>query len=77
MLGLVYFSQNGGLLVDVNVSEHSTMISFTDYHEGAAPALIVNHTPWDSLRYKQRYVKETTHHCLFNQGIFWLNITKG
>ncbi|XP_068814299.1 intermembrane lipid transfer protein VPS13C isoform X2 [Struthio camelus] len=44
---------NGGLLVDVNVSEHSALISFSDYHEGAAPALIVNHTSWDSLRYKQ------------------------
>uniref|UniRef100_A0A8C0VLA5 Vacuolar protein sorting 13 homolog C n=1 Tax=Cyanistes caeruleus TaxID=156563 RepID=A0A8C0VLA5_CYACU len=49
---------NGGLLVDVNVSEHSTVISFTDYHEGAAPALIVNHTPWDSLRYKQSGLQE-------------------
>ncbi|KFO74137.1 Vacuolar protein sorting-associated protein 13C, partial [Cuculus canorus] len=44
---------HGGLLVDVNVSDHSTVISFSDYHEGAAPALIVNHTSWDSLRYKQ------------------------
>ncbi|XP_014800036.1 PREDICTED: vacuolar protein sorting-associated protein 13C isoform X3 [Calidris pugnax] len=49
---------NGGLLVDVNVSEHSTVISFSDYHEGAAPALIVNHTPWDSLRYKQSGLQE-------------------
>ncbi|XP_071298117.1 intermembrane lipid transfer protein VPS13C isoform X1 [Agelaius tricolor] len=49
---------NGGLLVDVNVSEHSTVISFTDYHEGAAPALLVNHTPWDSLRYKQSGLQE-------------------
>uniref|UniRef100_A0A803VSL0 Vacuolar protein sorting 13 homolog C n=1 Tax=Ficedula albicollis TaxID=59894 RepID=A0A803VSL0_FICAL len=49
---------NGGLLVDVNVSEHSTVISFTDYHEGAAPALIVNHTSWDSLRYKQSGLQE-------------------
>ncbi|RMB94467.1 hypothetical protein DUI87_29278 [Hirundo rustica rustica] len=49
---------NGGLLVDVNVSEHSTVISFTDYHEGAAPALIVNHTPWDCLRYKQSGLQE-------------------
>lgn len=61
--------QNGGLLVDVNVSEHSTVISFSDYHEGAAPALIVNHTPWDSLRFKQRYVKEAIHCWLFNQGV--------
>uniref|UniRef100_A0A8C3EQM6 Vacuolar protein sorting 13 homolog C n=1 Tax=Corvus moneduloides TaxID=1196302 RepID=A0A8C3EQM6_CORMO len=49
---------NGGLLVDVNVLEHSTVISFTDYHQGAAPALIVNHTPWDSVRYKQSGLQE-------------------
>ncbi|KFO96709.1 Vacuolar protein sorting-associated protein 13C, partial [Calypte anna] len=49
---------NGGLLVDVNLSEHSTVISFSDYHEGAAPALIVNHTSWDSLRYKQSGLQE-------------------
>ncbi|XP_021263276.1 vacuolar protein sorting-associated protein 13C [Numida meleagris] len=48
----------GGLLVDVNVTEHSTLISFSDYHEGAAPALIVNHTSWDSLRYKQSGLQE-------------------
>uniref|UniRef100_A0A669P4T0 Vacuolar protein sorting 13 homolog C n=1 Tax=Phasianus colchicus TaxID=9054 RepID=A0A669P4T0_PHACC len=48
----------GGLLVEVNVSEHSTLISFSDYHEGAAPALIVNHTSWDSLRYKQSGLQE-------------------
>lgn len=53
--------QTGGLLVEVNVSQHSILISFSDYHEGAAPALIVNHTSWDSLRFKQRYVKETVH----------------
>ncbi|KAF7241590.1 Vacuolar protein sorting-associated protein 13C, partial [Varanus komodoensis] len=44
---------NTGILVDVNVSEHSTVISFSDYHEGAAPALIINHTPWCALKYKQ------------------------
>ncbi|XP_008938924.1 PREDICTED: vacuolar protein sorting-associated protein 13C, partial [Merops nubicus] len=49
---------NGGLMVDVNVSEHSILISFSDYHEGAAPALIVNHTSWDSLRYKQSGLQE-------------------
>ncbi|POI30227.1 hypothetical protein CIB84_006023 [Bambusicola thoracicus] len=48
----------GGLLVEVNVSEHSTLISFSDYHEGAAPALIVNHTSWDSLRFKQSGLQE-------------------
>ncbi|XP_004374680.1 intermembrane lipid transfer protein VPS13C isoform X1 [Trichechus manatus latirostris] len=44
---------DGGILVDVNTAEHSTVITFSDYHEGAAPALIINHTPWDVLTYKQ------------------------
>ncbi|KAJ7311290.1 hypothetical protein JRQ81_006906 [Phrynocephalus forsythii] len=29
------------------------MITFSDYHEGAAPALIINHTPCITLKYKQ------------------------
>ncbi|XP_058914527.1 intermembrane lipid transfer protein VPS13C isoform X3 [Kogia breviceps] len=44
---------NGGILVDVDTAPHSTVISFSDYHEGSAPALIVNHTPWNILTYKQ------------------------
>ncbi|KAG7239598.1 hypothetical protein INR49_028750 [Caranx melampygus] len=44
----------GGIIVDVNISDHSTVISFSDYYEGAAPALLVNHTPWVSISYKQR-----------------------
>lgn len=43
--------------MDVNIAEHSTVITFSDYHEGSAPALIMNHTPWDILSYKQRYGK--------------------
>ncbi|XP_051012690.1 intermembrane lipid transfer protein VPS13C [Acomys russatus] len=43
----------GGILVDINTAEHSTVITFSDYHEGSAPALIMNHTPWDVLTYKQ------------------------
>ena len=46
--------QYGGVIVDVNLSDHSTVISFTDYYEGAAPALLVNHTPWVSISYRQR-----------------------
>lgn len=46
---------NGGILVDINTAEHSTVITFSDYHEGSAPALIMNHTQWDVLTYKQRY----------------------
>lgn len=43
--------------MDVNTAEHSTVITFSDYHEGSAPALIMNHTQWDVLIYKQRYEK--------------------
>uniref|UniRef100_UPI003AAD81DF intermembrane lipid transfer protein VPS13C n=1 Tax=Centroberyx gerrardi TaxID=166262 RepID=UPI003AAD81DF len=50
---LLGMDQYGGILVDVNISDHSTVISFTDYYEGAAPALIVNHTPWVTVCYRQ------------------------
>ncbi|KAL4641944.1 vacuolar protein sorting-associated protein 13C isoform X1 [Arapaima gigas] len=43
----------GGIIVDVNISDHSTVISFTDYYDGAAPALIVNHALWITISYKQ------------------------
>ncbi|KAF1393337.1 hypothetical protein PFLUV_G00038030 [Perca fluviatilis] len=43
----------GGIIVEVNISDLSTIISFTDYYEGAAPALLVNHTPWVTIRYRQ------------------------
>ncbi|XP_023568424.1 vacuolar protein sorting-associated protein 13C [Octodon degus] len=49
---------NGALLVDVNTAEHSTVITFSDYHEGSAPALLMNHTPWDVLTYKQSGSRE-------------------
>nr|XP_015199112.1 PREDICTED: vacuolar protein sorting-associated protein 13C isoform X6 [Lepisosteus oculatus] len=50
---LLRMDECGGLIVDVNISEHSTVISFADYYEGAAPALVVNHTPWVTIKYKQ------------------------
>lgn len=40
--------------MDVNISDHSTAISFTDYYDGAAPALLVNHAPSVSITIKQR-----------------------
>ncbi|VFV25882.1 vacuolar protein sorting-associated [Lynx pardinus] len=52
---------NGGILVDVNTAEHSTVITFSDYHEGSAPALIINHTPQDVLTYKQSGSQEEVH----------------
>uniref|UniRef100_A0A3P8UW48 Vacuolar protein sorting-associated protein 13 VPS13 adaptor binding domain-containing protein n=1 Tax=Cynoglossus semilaevis TaxID=244447 RepID=A0A3P8UW48_CYNSE len=44
----------GGIIVDVSVSDHSTVVSFNNYYEGAAPALMVNHTPWVTIKYRQR-----------------------
>ncbi|XP_070411206.1 intermembrane lipid transfer protein VPS13C isoform X2 [Nothobranchius furzeri] len=43
----------GGIIVEVNLSNHAAIISFSDYYEGAAPALLINHTPWATISYKQ------------------------
>ncbi|KAG7483053.1 hypothetical protein JOB18_037841 [Solea senegalensis] len=43
----------GGIIMEVNISDHSTIISFTDYYDGAAPALLVNHSPWITISYRQ------------------------
>ncbi|XP_035991633.1 vacuolar protein sorting-associated protein 13C isoform X3 [Fundulus heteroclitus] len=43
----------GGIIVDISVSNHSTVISFSDYYDGAAPALLINHTPWATISYRQ------------------------
>ncbi|XP_076880007.1 intermembrane lipid transfer protein VPS13C isoform X2 [Brachyhypopomus gauderio] len=50
---LLRMDQYGGIIVDVNICDHSTVISFTDYYEGAAPALLVNHTPWVTITVRQ------------------------
>uniref|UniRef100_A0A3B1JJN7 Vacuolar protein sorting 13 homolog C n=1 Tax=Astyanax mexicanus TaxID=7994 RepID=A0A3B1JJN7_ASTMX len=50
---LLSMEQFGGIIVDVNISDHSTVISFTDYYDGAAPALLVNHTPWVTISFRQ------------------------
>uniref|UniRef100_A0A3B4A869 Uncharacterized protein n=1 Tax=Periophthalmus magnuspinnatus TaxID=409849 RepID=A0A3B4A869_9GOBI len=43
----------GGIIVDVNLSEHSATIRFSEYHEGAAPFLIINHTKDQTLFFNQ------------------------
>ncbi|XP_072517256.1 intermembrane lipid transfer protein VPS13C isoform X4 [Salminus brasiliensis] len=50
---LLSMEQYGGIIVDVNISDHSIVISFTDYYDGAAPALLVNHTPWVTISVRQ------------------------
>lgn len=47
--------QVGGVIVDVNLSEHSATIRFSEYHDGAAPFLIINHTKDQTLHFHQRW----------------------
>ncbi|XP_072243961.1 intermembrane lipid transfer protein VPS13A isoform X2 [Leuresthes tenuis] len=48
----------GGIIVDVNLSEHSATIRFSEYHDGAAPFLIINHTKDQILQFHQSSQKE-------------------
>ncbi|XP_036383579.1 vacuolar protein sorting-associated protein 13A isoform X2 [Megalops cyprinoides] len=48
----------GGIIVDVNLTEHSTVVRFSDYHDGAAPFLIINHTKDETLEFFQSTQKE-------------------
>uniref|UniRef100_A0A7N6BRJ3 Vacuolar protein sorting 13 homolog A n=1 Tax=Anabas testudineus TaxID=64144 RepID=A0A7N6BRJ3_ANATE len=41
----------GGIIVDVNLSEHSATIRFSEYHDGAAPFFIINHTKNQTLQF--------------------------
>uniref|UniRef100_A0A8B9CKS9 Vacuolar protein sorting 13 homolog A n=1 Tax=Anser brachyrhynchus TaxID=132585 RepID=A0A8B9CKS9_9AVES len=43
----------GGIIVDVNLTEHSTVITFSNYHDGAAPFLLINHTEEEIIEYGQ------------------------
>uniref|UniRef100_A0A671TA20 Vacuolar protein sorting 13 homolog A n=1 Tax=Sinocyclocheilus anshuiensis TaxID=1608454 RepID=A0A671TA20_9TELE len=43
----------GGIIVDVNLTEHSAVIRFSDYHDGAAPFLLINHTKDEMLQFHQ------------------------
>uniref|UniRef100_A0A670J300 Vacuolar protein sorting 13 homolog A n=1 Tax=Podarcis muralis TaxID=64176 RepID=A0A670J300_PODMU len=43
----------GGIIVDVTPAEHSTAITFSNYHDGAAPFLIINHTKEEIIEYGQ------------------------
>ncbi|XP_029017431.1 vacuolar protein sorting-associated protein 13A isoform X2 [Betta splendens] len=47
----------GGIIVDVSLSEHSATIRFSEYHSGAAPFLIINHTK-NLLQFSQSSQKE-------------------
>ncbi|KAF3815923.1 hypothetical protein GH733_016028, partial [Mirounga leonina] len=48
----------GGIIAEVNLAEHSTVITFSDYHDGAAPFLLINHTKSDIVQYNQSSLSE-------------------
>ncbi|XP_032870852.1 vacuolar protein sorting-associated protein 13C isoform X2 [Amblyraja radiata] len=50
----------GGVIVDVNVADHAAVITFTDYYDGSAPALVINHTAALKFRFKQSEAQEET-----------------
>lgn len=55
MVFTVFFpSQLGGFTVEVDLSEHSAVIRFSDYHDGSAPFLIINHTKDQIVEFHQR-----------------------
>lgn len=54
--------QYGGINVDVRVSEGGVYITFTAYHPGDAPALVINHTDqavrfWEKGNVNERILK--------------------
>ncbi|KAG7265616.1 hypothetical protein CRUP_015738 [Coryphaenoides rupestris] len=50
----------GGFTVEVDLSEHSAVIRFSDYHDGSAPFLIINHTKDQKLEFRQRSRRDPT-----------------
>uniref|UniRef100_A0A8D2N6W9 Vacuolar protein sorting 13 homolog A n=1 Tax=Zonotrichia albicollis TaxID=44394 RepID=A0A8D2N6W9_ZONAL len=48
----------GGIAVDVNLTEHSTVITFSNYYAGAAPFLLINHTKEEIIEYGQSSLSE-------------------
>ncbi|XP_027694898.1 vacuolar protein sorting-associated protein 13A-like isoform X1 [Vombatus ursinus] len=48
----------GGIVVQVNIAEHSTVITFMDYHDGSATFLLINHTKDEIVEYKQSCLAE-------------------
>ncbi len=58
--------------MEVNISDLSTVISFSDYYEGAAPALLLNHTPWVTISYRQRSEVDTYTPMMFQILFKWV-----
>ncbi|KAG8455268.1 hypothetical protein GDO86_001462, partial [Hymenochirus boettgeri] len=50
----------GAILVDVTLRDHSTIITFSDYHAGTAPFLIINDTKAETITFYQSSVSGET-----------------
>uniref|UniRef100_A0A8C3VDM9 Vacuolar protein sorting 13 homolog A n=1 Tax=Catharus ustulatus TaxID=91951 RepID=A0A8C3VDM9_CATUS len=63
-------SHLGGIAVDVNLTEHSTVITFSNYHDGAAPFLLINHTKED-IEYGQSSLSELEDYLQPNKAVLY------
>ncbi|XP_063105632.1 intermembrane lipid transfer protein VPS13A isoform X3 [Cavia porcellus] len=61
----------GGIIAEVHLAEHSTVITFSDYHEGAAPFLLINHTRNDLIQYKQSSLSEVEDSLPPGKAVFY------
>ncbi|XP_062937463.1 intermembrane lipid transfer protein VPS13A isoform X3 [Cynocephalus volans] len=65
----------GGIIAEVNLAEHSAVITFSDYHDGAAPFLLINHTRTDPVQYNQSSLGEIEDSLPPGKAVFytWAN----
>ncbi|NXY44196.1 VP13A protein, partial [Ceuthmochares aereus] len=61
----------GGITVDVNLTEHSTVITFSNYHDGAAPFLLINHTKEEIIEYGQSSLSELEDCLQANKAVLY------
>ncbi|XP_073908196.1 intermembrane lipid transfer protein VPS13A isoform X3 [Castor canadensis] len=61
----------GGIIAEVNLAEHSTVVTFSDYHDGAATFLLINHTRNDLIQYKQSSLSETEDSLPPGKAVFY------
>nr|XP_006122541.1 vacuolar protein sorting-associated protein 13A isoform X2 [Pelodiscus sinensis] len=61
----------GGIIVDVNLTEHSTVITLSDYHDGAAPFLLINHTKEEMIEYGQSSLNVMEDSLMPNKAVLY------
>ncbi|KAM6169962.1 intermembrane lipid transfer protein VPS13A [Rhynchocyon petersi] len=61
----------GGIIAEVHLAEHSTVITFSDYHDGAATFLLINHTKDELVEYKQSSLSQMEDALLPGKAVFY------